>query len=92
MTLPEKELLKLTLRKNEDNGVYFRSDRFYKIDRNYYFSTREGIEIGPFGSKNEADIDLDRFIGRIEKNKLKSPPKRLFYQAIELSQALNRAY
>mgnify|MGYP007012736374 FL=1 len=91
MSSTENEWNKQTLRNSEDKGVYFRSDRFYEVDKKHYFSTREGIEIGPFRSKNEADLDFERFIGRIEKNKLRSPPKRLLYQALELSQVINNA-
>lgn len=92
MSLIEKKCIKLTLRKSEQDGVYFRSNRFYKINRKYYCSTREGVEIGPYDSKDEADIDLIRFIRRVEKNELKSPPKRLFYKAILLSQTMNKTY
>ena len=40
----------------------FRSDRFYLVDAKYYFSTREGQELGPFYSKNEASLGLERYI------------------------------
>jgi len=52
-------------RENEESGVYFRSDRYYKINGSYYFSTREGLEVGPYESKENAESGLDRFIQTI---------------------------
>jgi len=54
-------------RENEKSGTYFRSHRFFKVDAQYYFSTREGIEIGPFESEEAAAEGLGRFVDSITK-------------------------
>lgn len=56
-----------THRDGEKEGTYFRSDRFLKVNNSFYFATREGVEIGPFKSKSEAELGLDRFIHCIQK-------------------------
>ena len=52
----------LTQRADEGDSVHFRSGRFYNAGGEYYFSTREGMEVGPFGSKKEAAMGLERFV------------------------------
>jgi len=39
-----------------------RTDRFFAAQGAWYFSTREGSAIGPFGDKSEARKGLDDFI------------------------------
>ena len=56
-------------RQNEDSGTYFRSGRFYKVDAKHYFSTREGAEIGPYESRDDAASGLDRYINSITRDK-----------------------
>lgn len=53
-------------RNGEDDRTYFRSDRFYSIDNKYFFSTREGDEVGPFDSKGDAELALERYIDCME--------------------------
>jgi len=65
VTYTGEQAPELAVRAGERNSVHFRSDRFYQIDKEFYFSTREGIEIGPFGSKGEAASGLERFIQSI---------------------------
>jgi len=64
-------------RKNDEGGLYFRSDRFYKINEEYYFSTREGLEIGPYGSKVDASSGLDRYIQSIHKDQNENKAKMI---------------
>lgn len=49
-------------RTGEDQKTRFRTERIILIDQNYFFSTREGAEIGPFKSKPEAELALARYI------------------------------
>ncbi len=49
-------------RRGEDERMYFRSDRFYSIDNKYFFSTREGDEVGPFDCKEDAELALERYV------------------------------
>ena len=49
-------------RYDDEGRVYFSSDRFYMVDTRYYFSTREGEEVGPFETKEDAIAALDHYI------------------------------
>lgn len=39
-----------------------RESRFSRINGYWYYSTREGIDIGPFDSKHEAQAGVSAFI------------------------------
>ncbi len=52
----------MACRAGEIEKTRFRSERFYIVDDKHYFSTREGTEIGPFGSRQDAEDGLDRYI------------------------------
>ena len=45
-------------REGELGAVPFRSGRFFYIDSKWYFSCREGREVGPFSSKQAAEMAL----------------------------------
>ncbi|MFA7554328.1 MAG: DUF6316 family protein [Spongiibacteraceae bacterium] len=49
-------------RDGETGAVPMRSARFYTIQGDWYFSTREGAAIGPFDNKMEASQGLQDFI------------------------------
>jgi len=61
----DKKVCEIKRRKNENGGTYFRSGRFYKVDARHYFSTREGAEVGPYESIEDAAKGLERFINSI---------------------------
>lgn len=45
-------------RKNEQPRTWFRSGRVYMMRENeWYFRMREGLEIGPYESEHEAEIE-----------------------------------
>ncbi|MFT7651010.1 MAG: hypothetical protein ACI9ON_000116 [Limisphaerales bacterium] len=47
-----------TSRKEEAPRTWFRSERVYLLaDNAWYFRTREGVEIGPYESQFEAEIE-----------------------------------
>jgi pimeloyl-ACP methyl ester carboxylesterase len=48
----------LKVRRPNDTRAYFQSDRFYMIDDGWYCSLREGVRLGPFGSRKEAAAQL----------------------------------
>lgn len=41
-------------RQGENANAWFRSNRFYNVKGRWYFSTREGIDFGPFDNQQEA--------------------------------------
>ena len=42
--------------------IPLRTDRFFAINANWFFTTREGADIGPFETKEEAREGLSTFI------------------------------
>ncbi len=55
-------------RNNENkSGAWFRDNRFYRLMDNWYFTTREGIDFGPFVSQNEAENQLLSYITHQQK-------------------------
>ncbi len=53
-------------RKNERPRAWFRSDRVFSSEGRWYFSTREGIELGPWNSHAEADCQVRELRRRLE--------------------------
>jgi len=47
----------MNYRKNEPPKTWFRSDRVFRSNGTYYFHTREGIDVGPFASEFEAQVE-----------------------------------
>ncbi|MCP5180791.1 MAG: hypothetical protein H6993_18155 [Pseudomonadales bacterium] len=52
-------------RRNEPDHAWFRSQRTFASDGFWYFSTREGIELGPYPSHADADRDARRLRDRL---------------------------
>ncbi len=52
-------------RKNELEKTWFRSDRCFTVESKWYFSTREGQDVGPFGSRAKAERGVVRYIDSI---------------------------
>jgi len=50
------------LRKGESGVIPFRSGRFFNVDTQWYFTSRKGVDHGPFDSKYNAEVSLDVFI------------------------------
>jgi hypothetical protein len=44
-------------RKNEPVRTRFRSHRIFRANELWYFHTREGIDVGPFNSEFEAQVE-----------------------------------
>ena len=44
-------------RKDEPPKTWFRSDRVFRADGQWFFHTREGIAVGPYKTRFEAEID-----------------------------------
>ena len=49
-------------RKGEAEKTWFRSSRFFHVNEEVYFSTREGVDIGPFKSQSAAERGLKAYI------------------------------
>ena len=53
------------LRQGESGTIPFRTGRFFSIDSQWYFATREGVDHGPYNSKFDAEVNLDFFISNL---------------------------
>ncbi len=49
-------------RSGEEGSVPSRNGRFLQKDRYWYYSTREGVDIGPFDSRLDAEVGVGEFI------------------------------
>ena len=49
-------------RDDVEEKTYFRSDRLFCSNGQWFFTTREGAQ-GPYGQRDQADAALKRFIG-----------------------------
>lgn len=53
-------------RTGENPGkAWYRSDRFFSMNGQWFFTTREHRDMGPFTSRREAEIELAVFIRHI---------------------------
>ncbi|MGO1463587.1 MAG: DUF6316 family protein [Marinobacter sp.] len=50
------------VRSGEDVHIPFRSGRYFCVGRDWYFTTREGFDSGPFASRERAELGLKRFL------------------------------
>lgn len=56
-------------RTGEQGNVPFRSNRFFNSNGYWYYTTREGVDIGPFDSHEDAArgaCEFIEFISRVE--------------------------
>ncbi len=52
----------MSSRAGEREKTRFRSDRFFTAENQYFFSTREGEDIGPFPNREDAERGLKVYI------------------------------
>ena len=54
----------LTMRRKTDDprSIHFHANRIHRTNGLWYFETREGDNVGPFDSKEEARKELSRFM------------------------------
>jgi hypothetical protein len=57
-------------RKHESPRLWFRSERIFRSNGQWYFHTREGIDVGPFATRFAAEVEAS-----ILKNILKEVPE-----------------
>ncbi len=46
-------------RRDEQPKTWFRSERVFRVDGNWFIHTREGIAVGPYADKFAADVDAE---------------------------------
>lgn len=62
----------MNYRRGESARTRFRSERYFRSDDFWYFHTREGIAIGPYRSRFEAEIDAGMLLALLRE----VPPER----------------
>jgi Domain of unknown function (DUF6316) len=55
-------------RKNETDKVWFRGNRCFSADGGWFISTREGVDIGPFESRQTALMTVPRYVNSVTKS------------------------
>jgi hypothetical protein len=58
-------------RTGEQGSVPSRHGRYLQKDGYWYYSTREGVDIGPFDSREDAEIGVGEFIEFIQASEPK---------------------
>ena len=53
-------------RRGEARRSHFRSDRIFRADNGWHFTTRNENRVGPFSTREEAGMALDRFISELD--------------------------
>jgi hypothetical protein len=47
----------MSIRRNEEPKTWFRCERFFRCNDQWYFHTREGISVGPYRTRLGAEVD-----------------------------------
>ena len=58
-------------RAGEDGAIPLRSDRFLKKNDYWYYTTREGVEVGPYDLPQDAEQGVGEFINFIDASEPK---------------------
>ena len=53
----------------DDSKLHFQMDRFIQQNGEWFYTTREGEERGPFDSKDDAEGDLILYLQHLHKMK-----------------------
>jgi hypothetical protein len=64
-------------RRNEVQRTWFRSERIFRFNSDWYFHTQEGVDVGPFKTEFEAQVEAS-----ILKKMLREQPPELALERI----------
>lgn len=56
-------------RKNEADKVWFRGDRCFNADGQWYLATREGVNVGPFTNQRAAQRSIALYLDSLNHRK-----------------------
>jgi hypothetical protein len=56
----------MATRKDEQPRTWFRSDRIFCAEGVWFFHTREGVDVGPYRNKFEAEVDAEMLKALLE--------------------------
>jgi hypothetical protein len=57
-------------RHKEEPKLWFRSERFFRVNGHWYFHTREGFAIGPYETRVAAEVDSGLLIEQLRNTPL----------------------
>lgn len=55
----------MSFRFGEHDRVHFRTGRCHRASEQWFFSTRENLGVGPFSTKDEAEVELFFYLRRL---------------------------
>ena len=67
-------------RRGESTKLWFRSERFFKVGGVWFFTTREGINIGPYASELEARKQLQQLLAFVRKTQTAAESRKVVYE------------
>ena len=70
-------------RRDEEPRIWFRSDRVFRADDEWFFHTREGIAVGPYSDKFAADVDAEVLKSLLDGVELEAEARGIIHQFIE---------
>ena len=70
-------------RRDEEPRIWFRSDRVFRVDDEWFFHTREGIAVGPYSDKFAADVDAEVLKSLLDGVELEAEAREIIHQFIE---------
>jgi hypothetical protein len=68
------------VRQGEDHRKWYRSDRFFQVDGVWFFSTREGIDVGPYDFEEEAKRHERALVRLLLRSKSPEEAYRVIYE------------
>ncbi|MFU8817876.1 MAG: DUF6316 family protein [Pseudomonadales bacterium] len=70
----------MQVRQGEPLRNWFRSNRFFKSGEMWFFTTREGVDVGPFDSQAEAKEHHRRLLRQLVATRTAAEAQRLAYE------------
>lgn len=61
-------------RTGETEVKHYRADRFYSIAGQWFFSSRENLQVGPFASREMAEYELQNFLRHVNEGGIYAEP------------------
>lgn len=55
------------VRKGEKARTWYRNPRIFKNLDNWYISTREGVDVGPYGCQFDAEVDAEIMVKQLSR-------------------------
>lgn len=78
------------LRSGEKPRVRFRTNRFFSAGGQWYFATRETVDVGPYATRADAELDAGRLLEILRVTR--SLPERRLVIRLFTGQLLNREH